>query len=287
MSETIRPVYQPKEWEEVDCPFCNSNERRLYERFGDSLQYTYVLCKGCSLIYQSPRPKYDQDFLNAAYGKYFVYDPEYEYSGRELWEFGTEVQEIIRYDTNRTALLEIGSCMGSFLKVAMPHYVTVEGLEISEDMAAFTKEKLGVRIYQEQFEDFEPDKKYSCVHMSHVIEHIPNPNEWMSKASEVLEKDGILVICIPNMHSIGREVKLFLKRIGLRKGRWKESWRTPDHLFEPTKKSMKYLCGKNGFKIVHFYTYSRKDPVSEKWLSKIMQRKLKIGSNLRYYLKKQ
>ena len=38
------------------------------------LQYTYVQCNHCSLVYSSPRPKYDTDFIEAAYGQYYQFD---------------------------------------------------------------------------------------------------------------------------------------------------------------------------------------------------------------------
>lgn len=282
----MRPPYEPKEWEEVNCPYCNSNDHKLYEKFGDRLQYTYVTCNKCSLVYHNPRPRYNKDFLEAAYEKYFVFDPNYEYKEKDLWEFREEVNEIVQFDKKRSAILDVGSCMGDFMKVALDKYENVAGVEIAESMASFTEKKLGVKIIRKQFQDIKSDQKYSCIHMSHVLEHIPNPNEWMQNAAHLLEENGILVICVPNILSIGREIKIFLKRIGLRVGKWKESWRTPDHLFEPAIKSMKFLCKRNGYEILDYYTYSRTDPISKKWLSKLMQRKLKIGSNLRFYLRK-
>ena len=55
--------YIPKEWETPPCPFCGSAEYSVYERFGSAMQFTYVLCSHCGLVYLSPRPKYDQDFI--------------------------------------------------------------------------------------------------------------------------------------------------------------------------------------------------------------------------------
>ena len=283
---TERPPYVPQSWETVNCPFCDSSESSLLERFGDKLQYTYVKCRNCSLVYHNPRPTYNEHFLEAAYGRYFMYNPDYDYTDEVLFEFKDEVSEISKFDTLRSAVLDIGTSMGAFLKAAQPVYKRVEGLEISEQMADFTEKKLGVKVFRSQFEQFKPALKYSCIHMSHVIEHIPNPNEWMECAMELLEERGILVICVPNMNSLGRKFKRLLQRLKIRRGNWKESWRTPDHLFEPTIRSMKYLGKKHGFELLSYYTYSRKDPASQKLKSRFMQRWLKMGSNLRFYFAK-
>ncbi len=282
----IREDYIPHAWEEVNCPICNIRSFRLYHTYGNKLQYTYVYCKNCGVVYQSPRPKYDKDFLEAAYERYFVFDPNYEYTQEELNEFRPEVHEILEYDPRHSSLLDIGSCMGSFLKIAMEEYSEVEGVEISENMASYTEKKLKINILRSQFSELSTAKKYSCIHMSHVIEHIPNPNEWLQKAYDLLEDNGILVVCVPNMFSLSRKLKLFSRRIGLRSGRWKESWRTPDHLFEPTIRGMKFLFDKNKFAVLCYYTYSRQDPVSNSFFNRILQRKLRIGSNLRFYLRK-
>src|SRR5664279_2761226 len=65
--------YIPNAWEKVPCPFCGSTEFSIYERFGSELQFTYVLCGHCTLVYQSPRPKYDQHFIDSAYASYYQF----------------------------------------------------------------------------------------------------------------------------------------------------------------------------------------------------------------------
>ncbi|MDR2010716.1 MAG: class I SAM-dependent methyltransferase [Bacteroidales bacterium] len=279
-----RKKYIPHEWETVSCPFCDSYKNKLHERFGCDLQFTYVKCEKCGLIYQSPRPKYDEVFLKAAYGEYFTYDEGYEYSEANLLQWDKELKEILRFDKKRTAILDIGSCMGDFLKAAQKYYPICYGIEVSENMAKFTEKKLNTRIFSGDYTDFNPSEKFSCIHMSHVIEHIPNPKDWLSKSKEILDENGILVISVPNMLSMSRRFKLSLKRLGLVKGKWKENWRTPDHLFEPTIKSTIKFLNENGFDILEYYTYSRKDPDVSTLSGKILNRKLKTGSNLRFFV---
>lgn len=120
--------------------------------------------------------------------------------------------------------------------------------------------------------------------MSHVLEHIPNPADWLQKTRQILEDQGILALSIPNMYSLPRKFHLFLKRIGLKKGYWKDSSRTPYHLFEPTIHSMLKFISENGYKVLDYYTYSRSDMDSRSTFSKIYNRKLKWGSNLRFFL---
>ena len=285
-------AYQPLEWETIPCPFCGSSHYETYEKFGSELQYTYLLCSNCTLVYQSPRPKYDQHFIDAAYAEYYQFAESLELNDltdvREssVKMFKKEIEQLIRYDLKRTAVLDIGSGMGTFLFAAKQYYKTVIGLDVSEQMAAFVQKKLDVKVFVQQFEDFNYVDKFSLIHMSHVLEHIPDPNNWLQKAKQMLDKQGILVINVPNKFSISFRLQYLFTKLGLKK-QFSDSWtdpeRTPDHLFEPTIKSMKYLLEKNDYEILEYYTYSRIDPASNASLfSKIFNRGLKVGSNITF-----
>lgn len=283
--------YIPKKWEYVNCPFCNANVPHLYERFGSELQYSYVMCGNCGLIYTNPRPAYDQDFIDAAYASYYQYADNIQLSDLDninqssLKMFENEVDYIVKYDKEKKAVLDIGSGMGTFLLAAKKYYGdNVMGIDVSVKMGEFVEKNLGIKVHIGQFEQFNPPDKFSLIHMSHVLEHVPNPNEWISHAAKLLTPKGILVINVPNKYGLGNRTQHLFYKAKLKKQfatGWKDASRTPDHLFEPTVRSMKYLLANNNFEILEHYTYSRKDPVSNKSaFAKIMNRWLKKGTNL-------
>lgn len=275
--------YIPHAWETVNCPYCDSGRHKLHEKFGPELQYTYTKCLDCGLIYQSPRPKYDETFLKDAYSEYFVFDPAYSYAEKtkEIWD--KELIEILKFDKKRTAILDVGSSMGDFLHVAKKYYPKCTGIEVAENMAKFTEDQLKLKVYIGHYTDIILVEKYSCVHISHVIEHIPNPKQWILKTREILDDDGVLAMSVPNMNSLDRRFKLFLKRMGLITLKWKDNSRTPDHLFEPTIPSTLKFLHANGFKVLEYYTYSRKDMDASSLFGKIYNRMFKLGSNLRVF----
>jgi SAM-dependent methyltransferase len=176
--------------------------------------------------------------------------------------------------------------MGTFLYASKRHYKTVIGLDVSAQMAAFVEKKLGVKIFVQQFEDFSFPEKFSLIHMSHVLEHVPNPNHWLQKAKQMLDPEGVLVINVPNKFSFSFRLQHFFTKLGIKKqfsDSWQDASRTPDHLFEPTIKSMKYLLAKNRYQVIEYYTYSRRDPASNSSIvSRAMNRWLKIGSNITF-----
>jgi SAM-dependent methyltransferase len=284
--------YIPAEWETPDCPFCGSASYSVYERFGSDLQFTYVLCRPCGLVYLSPRPKYDQAFINAAYASYYQFSEQLDLDENTFIQhssvgmFRKEVEHLLQYDKLRTNVLDIGSSMGTFLYAAKPYYKKLVGLDVSEKMARFAGQKAGATIYLKQFNEFDYDGKFSLIHMSHVMEHIPNPVEWLRKAASLLEEDGVLVINVPNKFALSFRLQHLYYRLGLKKqfsSSWKDPTRVPDHLFEPTVKSMLRLLEVNHFEVLDYFSYSRRDPVSNgSVFSRLLNRYFHQGSNLSF-----
>ncbi len=289
--------YIPKEWETVSCPFCGSPDFDQFERFGSALQYTYVQCNHCSLVYSSPRPKYDADFIEAAYGQYYQFDDNLQLNENtqvpqsSVDLFTKELQNITQYDKSKSAVLDIGSGMGTFLYSAMKYYSTLVGLDMSVQMGDWVKKTLGIDIIPIQFENYTTSQKFSLIHMSHVIEHIPNPNEWLEKAKSLLTEDGILVINVPNKYSLAARFQNLLVDLKIKR-QVSKAWahdpsRTPDHLVEPNTKSVLMLLERHQFKVIDYFSYSRKDPASNQSLfSRLYNRYFHLGSNLSFICKK-
>ncbi|HQR29222.1 MAG TPA: methyltransferase domain-containing protein [Anaeromyxobacteraceae bacterium] len=283
-------AYEPQAWEEVPCPFCGSTERRHYERFGWQLRFTYVECLGCGLIYQSPRPRYDQAFVETAYGDYVSIEAVTGASEEQVrrWMDGLApvAREMAALDPRRTALLDVGSCMGLFLRVASPLWPKVAGVEISEKMRVHVERELGFPVFGEPFENLRTGDRFSCIQMSHVLEHVPDPSAWLRKAHELLADEGLLVIAIPHVRSLEHRAKHLLKRLGLRRSDWHRASKTPDHLFEPPIPVLRRFVEAHGFEIVSCYTYSRSDETSEKPFNRLFRRRLLLGSNTRLHARR-
>jgi len=114
-----------------------------------------------------------------------------------------------RYDTLESALpadrrriLDIGSGPGYFLKHGKDRGWQTLGIEPSLRAAAHSKE-LGLEI----IEDFLNEElatqlgQFDVVHMSEVLEHIPNPLELLRIARDLLAPGGMLCVVVPNDYS--------------------------------------------------------------------------------------
>jgi SAM-dependent methyltransferase len=287
--------YSPKEWEKVPCPFCGSAEFSIYERFGSELQFTYVLCRNCTLVYQSPRPKYDKHFIDAAYASYYQFSENLSLNSNTSVQhssvnmFKEEVENLLKFDLKRSNVLDIGSAMGTFLFAAKPYYRNAIGLDVSEQMARYAEKNTGATVYLQQFNHFNFPEKFSLIHMSHVVEHVPNPVEWLQHAATILEDGGVLVINVPNKYSLAFRLQHAFYKMGMKpqfSSTWSDPSRVPDHLFEPNVKSMLMLLEANEYDVLEYFSYSRKDPVSNHNLfSKFYNRFLHKGSNLSFIVR--
>ncbi|MBW1743296.1 MAG: class I SAM-dependent methyltransferase [Deltaproteobacteria bacterium] len=274
--------------EDVPCPICRSSDNRLYERFGDRHQYSYMLCNACQLAYLTPRPIYTEDFIHDAY-EYYTCGEDNE----EKWDmaflektripFEQEVLELKGFARNGNSLLDVGSYMGNFLYAAKDHFNAVYGLDVSSRMASFIEDNLQIQVFLHDFRTFQTELRFSCIRMSHVIEHVPDPHLFLQKAISLLEEDGILLISVPNMFGLSNRTGWLLKRMGLRKGKW-PAWKAPEHLIMPTIPSMLRLFEMNNCRVLSYYTYSRKDLVSRSGWSRVFQRKYCLGTKIRFYL---
>jgi transcription elongation factor Elf1 len=157
--------YVPKVWEEVPCPFCGAQSHRPHEKYGPHQRYTYVQCRSCGLVYATPRPRYDEDFIAAAYSVYDTESHHLKEAGRldegerNLVErYKVTVRQISRHLGRTGRLLDVGCATGLFLLAAREEGWEVVGIDISSAMVESAKQIFGFETYCGQY------------HQTHVTE---------------------------------------------------------------------------------------------------------------------
>lgn len=284
--------YLPTAWEDPACPFCGARDRRPHERFGPKLCYHYVQCLQCDLVYLAPRPVYDQAFTDAAYGHYLK-DPDHIRNQGQR-----NAREELFYQQNRhvvakmTALLgrtgsvlEIGSSTGLFMLPARDAGWQPFGLELSPASVEACRRVYGLSVEQAQYHEHDfGGRRFDAVYASHVLEHIPDPGGWLALFRRDLVDGGLLVIQVPNQYALNRTLKRVL-RGGVRHQKWNPG-QTPDHLFEPHAKPMRWLLERNGFELLESSSYTHKTVQPENPAQRWFHERMVWGSNLRLIARK-
>lgn len=283
--------YIPMRWETPACPFCGENSSRLLERFGFRHRYTYERCVRCGLAYQKPRPIYDQEFTETAYELYAENSNPLWRAGkfteqgeRVFREYSHILRELEALIKKKGRILDIGCNTGFFLKVAKDNGWSPVGVEISRTMVGAAKKDFQVEAYAGDWMQLDFSQPFDVIYSSHVIEHVPNPADWMLRFKKYLNPGGVVCLSVPNMNSIDRKFKRVLKRLRIRKDRW-QPWQTPDHLYEPCEKSMRWLIQEQGYEVVSTYTYPSEWMGQRPPLHRVMHFALRWGAKQRYYLR--
>ena len=285
--------YIPKKMETVSCPICGKEDYKFHEKIGYKHKFQYVKCKNCTNVFLNPRPAYDQDYLDTAYSVYGMDSLHVKHEGQLS---NQEEESVRRYEivvkylednyNKKGKILDLGCGTGLFLLSAKRRGWDTYGIDISEPMTTFARESFGIPTQAGQFQDLDLTEwgKFDVIYCSHVIEHIPNPNEWMQVFRKHLKDDGVLVLNVPNQYAPEKVIQRFLKSIKIRKDEWAR-WRTPDHLYEPHLKSMQYLFNNSDFKLQEYFTYSSREKENDSVVNEIFHKTLKCGSKLRFFLK--
>ncbi|MER3319496.1 MAG: class I SAM-dependent methyltransferase [Allomuricauda sp.] len=134
-------------------------------------------------------------------------------------------------------LLDLGAGTGDFLILARDSGFSVVGVE-PNDRAKQLAHKKGVEL-QTSLEDVS-GQKFQAITLWHVLEHLPNLEEQIKTLVELLEKDGILVIAVPNFKSF--DAKYY-------KTHW-AAYDVPRHLWHFSKTSISKIFARHQMEVI-------------------------------------
>lgn len=202
-----------KNWESPNCAICETKKYlsilwegvTTWEHQG---QFSFVKCSNCGLVFQSPR---------APFNEVLSYYPSKSYWGRDVRRLkktlGLSKERERAYShlykgifsrKKSGKILDIGSGLGLFLSKFKEKDWDVLGTDISHDIGNYSKKIFGIEVLIGDFVNIRfPNNHFDLITMNGVFEHIYNPKETLLKTKKLLKKEGLLVIVIPNIESLG------------------------------------------------------------------------------------
>ncbi len=196
--------------ERVDCPLCGEAGRRLlphlrYETPEGLLRLWR--CGECGLVFQSPRLTQEELSLRLS-SSYFeeggysgghharsYFDPD-EIAEKRRHAFA--VLDEIHSMTDGRRLLEVGAAGGHFLLAARERGFSVAGVELSPYAAKEAQSRYGLDLCVGQLGDAAfPEDSFDVLYLNDVLEHVPDPVDFLGEARRVLAPGGIFYGLIP------------------------------------------------------------------------------------------
>lgn len=258
------------------CPVCGKNDYKVLDYGGyfyNGREMPLVKCGNCDLKYVIHGLSFDE--IRKFYDIEEYFDSEYGGGASNNYVANKDAQEkkarfalnLIKKHKTSGKLLEIGSAGGYFMKVAQKEFgFDVFGVEKSKNMAGLGN-KNGLNIFAGTIEDL-PDKdaNYDVVYAGDVLEHIPNPNDFVFEAKKRLKKGGILCLELPLSYNLTFS-GLFIGFINFLRGNVGYKYflpaqhrshfikKPPYHILMFGRDSIKYFLNKNGFEMEYLKIY--------------------------------
>ena len=133
-------------------------------------------------------------------------------------------------------LLDIGCGNGEFLRFAKEYGWTVVGVDFDQHAVSEAASD-GLDVRMGSIEDIDHTEQFDLISISHVIEHVYNPAEFIHSCYSLLKPGGTLWLETPNIESMGYSL-------------YQSNWRgfePPRHLILFNRDALREMCLKSGF----------------------------------------
>lgn len=190
-----------------NCPICSSCNYSFIGENPDFDNCYIVKCKKCGFFYSTIEDGYDfYKYYKSEYREVRNEEITDNYLSSQKTRAMSQLNFIksnINFKLENINILEIGCGLGSFL-----NEVNLNGGE-GNKLYAFEADKTMYEYARSNIKDLNiindvykinsfEDNKFDLIFMSHVFEHIMNPNELLLDFNRILKPTGVLFLEVPN-----------------------------------------------------------------------------------------
>lgn len=226
-----------------ECPLCNHKKiKKVFKKKWNSS--SFYKCKKCHLIFKNPLEPVTKT-VNRYNNDYFKYELENQFNFFNLIKKTIEDFGVLSMLPKQSAVLEIGSATGLFLKYMNENGHISTGLEICKESVDYGIKNYNVNLINKRLEECNfKENSFDFIHFSHLIEHLNDPFNFLITIKKILKHSGYIMLTTPNSSG------LFAKY-------YQDNWRciVDDHLFIFNKKNLRLIFKKINLKIIKEMTW--------------------------------
>jgi SAM-dependent methyltransferase len=187
--------------EQVDCPVCRSDQRHfLFRKQG----FPYHRCRECGHIYVTPRITPE---VQARLARELDSDEDDDIYLEVQKIYAAPLCHLFRARAPGSRLLDLGFGRGYLMQLARAYGFEVYGLDLSASNIDHQWPQLGRRLASAVLgQDELPWGSFDVVVMSHILEHLPEPDASLRQVWEALNPGGLLYVAVPDMRSLAFQV---------------------------------------------------------------------------------
>lgn len=214
----------------MKCPICSSKRNskifvatNIHGRISYSKhKFNILKCKDCECVY--PEVKVNSKFYSQYYPKVYQRpSPLLE----KIWiNFNLYIKN--RLLSQKGTLLDVGCGKGEFL-MSLPKSIKGFGIDLQPQKIT------GAKFIKDDFLKHEFKTKFDVITFCHSLEHFSNAKKVINKAIKILNRNGKILIFIPNTNSLafryGQKYWFHLD--------------SPRHLFLPNNQNIQKLFPQN------------------------------------------
>lgn len=229
------------------CHLCGQSDK---EKIFSENEWRVYKCISCGLGVLDPLPS-DEEIAK-------LYNEEY---CKEQFVEGGEIgsadfKKRLRNEKHRVLLfnriikkgkvLDVGCGYGYFLAACREKGYEVQGLDISDWSAEYTRKKLNIPVFIGGLDKFEKEHhSFDVITMWHFLEHTRNPRQILLQAKKMLKADGLLVVEVPNYEGTDAQ-RSWNNWVG---------WQLPYHFYHFTPENLIELLSQVGFEVIRTKNY--------------------------------
>lgn len=207
---------------------------------------TVIDCRACGWAHLDPLPDipagyYESEFwATKGAGWLERYEAERDWLDMRHGDWLSVVEE----HTDGRTLLDVGSGYGFFLHEGLARGWKCYGIEPSQEAAKYSDHHKNQHIFNGTWENSAVLFDADCISALWLMEHLPNPFEFLAWARAHLAPDGALLLCVPQewnyLQQFSHQGEKCLPNF----------WVHPTHLNYWNAATLSNMLGLAGFKVV-------------------------------------